>query len=187
MKVQWKKEVPWFLSAIYGAPQYSRRQQLWEDLLGIADSVSGAWALMGDFNCTLNEHERRGGAQVHVHRDSGKFRFILQECELIDAGFQGDPFTWKLDNLEVRLDRCLINLNWRLIFKKAYIQHIPFLKSDHRPIFLCLERKRKVNQRRRPFWFEAAWLTHEGFKNFMDFHWMNGSGSWNQKKWFTAT
>lgn len=75
--------------------------------------------MIGDFNCTLSSHERRGGVCSQPHRDMDMFRSVLQECDLIDAGFQGEPYTWKKGNVEVRLDRCLINLPWRLKFPEV--------------------------------------------------------------------
>lgn len=82
----------------------ARRQQLWDDLIGLSSMVSGDWAVMRDFNCTLASRDRQGGLGTHYHRDMEAFRNTLQVCELIDTGFQGHPFTWKKGNLEVRLD-----------------------------------------------------------------------------------
>lgn len=112
MKVKWKIDNPWFLTAVYGAPQFTRSQQLWRDLVSISDSLKGTWAVMGDFNSNLAHHERKGGISIQPHRDMHRFREVLRECELIDAGFQGDTFTWKKTNMEGRLDSFLINMNW---------------------------------------------------------------------------
>lgn len=54
MKMQWKADRPWYLTVVYGAPQFTRRQQLWDVLEGLSTSVSGQWAVIGDFNCTLS-------------------------------------------------------------------------------------------------------------------------------------
>lgn len=107
----------------------------------------------------------------------------MQDCALIDAGFQGDPFTWKKGNMEVRLDRCIINLAWRIRFKQAFIQHLRHLKSDHRPLLLYGNKNIRRNLRIRPFRFEAAWLTHEMFPSFMRDHWLRNEEvqSWNGK------
>lgn len=76
---------------------------------------------------------------LQAHRDRDTFKQTMRDCELLDAGFQGDPYTWKKGNLEVRLDRCLVNLAWRIRFQEAYIQHLPFYKSDHRPLSCALK------------------------------------------------
>lgn len=122
MKVQWKNDIPWYLTAVYGAPQYAHRQQLWDDLRSLALDISDSWAVIGGFNCTLFPFERRGGADSQVHRDMCVFKQTLQDCHLFDAGYQGAPFTWQKGNLEVRLDRCCINLARRIRFQEAIIQ-----------------------------------------------------------------
>lgn len=80
---------------------------------------------------------------------------------------QGAPFTWKKGNKEVRLDPYLFNLELMMRFKHAFIQHLPYIKSDHRPIVISEESKKRKNLRRRPFRFEAAWLTYDLFISFM--------------------
>lgn len=159
----------------------ARRQHLWDDLSNLASSVTDAWAVIGDFNCTLSNHERRGGSVAYPHRDIEMFGCTLQDCDLIDARFQGDPYTWKKGNVEVRLDRCLINLAWRLLFQMAYVHHMAPLKSDHRPLLLCFKSGNQKNLRRRPFRFEAAWLTHADFPNVLHRNWVEDSRVWNEK------
>lgn len=50
------------LTVVYGSPNYVRRQQLWDDLARIADSHDEAWVVLGDFNYTCADSERKGGA-----------------------------------------------------------------------------------------------------------------------------
>lgn len=96
---------------------------------------------------------------------------MLQDCNLIDAGFQGSAFTWKKGNLFQRLDRMLINMHWRLCFPQAAMFHLPYFKSDHRAMLLKVKRRSEANQRRRPFRFLAAWVTHSDFSNLMERTW----------------
>lgn len=82
-------------------------------------------------------------------------------------GSKGTRILGEKGNLEIRLDRCIINLAWRLGFPEAYVKHLDPMKSDHRPLLLCFHREKPRNQQRRPFCFEAAWLTHEDFPIFV--------------------
>lgn len=170
IEVQWKNDNPWFLTIMYGSPHVSRRQQLWGDISNISWSISGARALIGDFNCTLSIHDCRGGSSSQDHTNIDLFRQAIHECKPLDAGFQGDPFMWKKCNKEVRLEHCHINLAWRLRFRQTFVQHLPHLKSDHRLLLMCASGKARKNLGRRPLRFEAAWLTHDLFPSFMRDH-----------------
>lgn len=181
MRVRWKNDRSWFSTAVYGAPRFSRRQQLWSDLVEVSHAVSGAWAVIGDFNSSISLHERRVGGVVQPHKDSYKFRSTMQECELIDAGFQGHPFTWKKGSMEGRIDICLINIGWRLRFQEAYVQLLSLLKSDHRPLLLCLDWETRWNLRRRPFRFEASSIMHSDFPEFIRSHWDSNDCVWNDR------
>lgn len=67
------------------------------------------------------------------------FKSMLDDCELIDAGFQGYPFKWKTGDLEQQLDKMVMNLQWRMPYQDVVIIHLPPYKSDHRPLLLKLE------------------------------------------------
>lgn len=92
-------------------------------------------------------------------------------------GFSGDPFTWARGNTRKRLDRALCNLDWRLRFEEIVINHLPKLKSDHSPLLMNFDIRRQMNRRRRPFRFEAIWLTHPSFNNLILDNWRPNQAS----------
>lgn len=51
------------------------------------------------------------------------------------------------------------------------LSHLPFLASDHAPLYLQLTPEFKGNTCRRPFRFEAAWLQHNEFQDMLTASW----------------
>lgn len=136
--------------------------------------------MVGDFNALLHDHERNKRPTRASERSLAAFKETIIACDLIDAGFQGYPYTWKHGDLEQRLDRMLINIQWGLIFPEGIVFHIPPFKPDHRPILIQFAYEKRDNKRRRPFRFLVAWVTHEDFDNFMRCNWKSRS-SWNKQ------
>lgn len=155
LHVTWKEQDSWLITSVYASPNYVRRQQLWEDLERIADSLNEPSVVLGDFNSIVVDNERRGGSQNHSTHGISPFRDMIQACDLLDAGFQGSKFSWRHGNLFQRLDRVLINMRWRMKFQHATVFHMPFFKSNHRVVWVQVKRKRKINRERRPFRFLA--------------------------------
>ncbi|KAH9751278.1 hypothetical protein KPL71_014228 [Citrus sinensis] len=88
-----------------------------------------------------------------------------------DLQFHGPRFTWSHGSLFKRLDRVICNNEWARTFSNSSVLHLPKLNSDHRPI---LVRSTDFSSRvlsSRPFRFQAAWLTNEGFKDFVSESW----------------
>ena len=52
------------------------------------------WFCCGDFNEILFNYEKEGGPP-RVERCMVDFRKALEDCDLHDLGFTGDPFTWR--------------------------------------------------------------------------------------------
>lgn len=163
------------LVVVYAAPTVSRRSGLWEKLREVIGEITGTLVVGGDFNTILRLDERTGG-NGRLSPDSLAFGEWINDLSLIDMGFKGGPYTWRRGRVESnfiakRLDRVLCNPEARLKWQEAVVAHLPFLSSDHVPLYLQLSPINFTNPRRRPFWFEAAWLSHEGFKELLRNSW----------------
>ncbi|GLT65819.1 hypothetical protein SLA2020_382260 [Shorea laevis] len=83
----------WFLSGVYGRPQFELRMQLWDELRKVAQHFTGPWLVIGDFNDVLDQAEKFGGAPVNQTRIKAYLE-CMNECNLMDLGYSGGRFTW---------------------------------------------------------------------------------------------
>ena len=165
------------LVVVYAAPTASRRSGLWEPLRRVVSSVDGSVIVGGDFNTIIRLDERCGG-NGRLSSDSLAFGEWINNLSLIDMGFCGNQYTWrrgKSENFLVakRLDRVLCCPHTRLKWQEAKVSHLPFLASDHAPLYVQLSPECQGNASRRPFRFEAAWLKHPSFKDLLASSWKN--------------
>ncbi|CAA7060939.1 unnamed protein product [Microthlaspi erraticum] len=163
------------LIVVYAARTVSRRSGLWEELSGVIQGISEPLVVGGDFNTILRLDERTGG-NGRLSQDSVAFGEWISDASLIDMGFTGHRFTWRRGRTEQyyiakRLDRVLCNAQARLKWQEASVTHLPFLASDHTPLYVQLSPVQTGDSRRRPFRFEAAWLLHESFKDLLRQSW----------------
>nr|KYP53701.1 hypothetical protein KK1_024275 [Cajanus cajan] len=114
MRVNWQNTGEWLLIVVYYSPHYQHRQELWDVLRELSLDIDCAWAILGDFNSIIHPHERKGGSANPSNRGILGFSNMINNCDLIDAIFQGYPLTWKRGSLEQRLDMLLINIQWRM-------------------------------------------------------------------------
>ncbi|KAK7244397.1 hypothetical protein RIF29_39218 [Crotalaria pallida] len=169
----------WYLSAIYANPHEAERNDLWDIIANIDQSMDGDWLLIGDFNEIAGANEKKGGAPIDLSKCI-RFKNRISSCNLIDMGQSGNLFTWQGStqyNYELvfkRLDRGLCNVNWRLRFPDATIKVLPRVHSDHHPFLLntCPFSHSNIA---RPFRFQAMWLEHVDYNNFMLKNWDRNS------------
>ncbi|RYR66232.1 hypothetical protein Ahy_A03g012213 [Arachis hypogaea] len=76
LEVKWKDEACWNFTAIYGSTQVSKRMELWQCLVDIAESINGPWCCGGDFNLITNLNETRGSSNFL------KIQIIMAETKL---------------------------------------------------------------------------------------------------------
>ena len=168
--------------AVYAAPSASRRSGFWSQLSSVFKKVVDSeepLIIGGDFNTIIRLYERTGG-NGRLSVDSLAFGDWINENSLIDMGFKGNKFTWKRGYVESnfiakRLDRIFCCAHARLKWQEATVSHLPFLSSDHVPLFVQLSPEAKRDLSRRPFRFEVAWLKQSGFRELLQ-------NSWNQNR-----
>uniref|UniRef100_A0A2N9G9R7 Reverse transcriptase domain-containing protein n=1 Tax=Fagus sylvatica TaxID=28930 RepID=A0A2N9G9R7_FAGSY len=139
----------------------SKRESIpfWDHLNKIAAAFLSPWLCCGDFNCIVSQAEKKGGRSF-VESSKGELRNFLDNCNLIDLGFKGNSFTWTnkrmgRDNIKERLDRAVANVEWKRLFPKATIKHLPMLSSNHAP--LVINSHEDIPNGPKPFRFEEAW------------------------------
>ncbi|KFK31800.1 hypothetical protein AALP_AA6G160500 [Arabis alpina] len=169
------------LVVVYAAPTVCRQSGLWEKLRDVIHGIDESVIVGGDFNTILRLDERTGGNDK-LSLDSMAFGDWINGLSLIDMGFKGNKFTWRRGRMEStyiakRLDRVLCNASARLRWQEASVTHLPFLSSDHTPLFIQLCPILVGNPRRRPFRFEAAWLKHESFQDMLKSSWNGGTST----------
>lgn len=145
-------------------------EKLWEYLDFVNSCHQLPWVLAGDFNEMLHVEDKLGGALSNRHK--GWF----DNNAMVDLGFYGPKYTWTYKRVFEGLNRAICNLAWRSLFAEAHVKHLPRTKSDHNPIKLYLKSGFTTSPGNRPFRFEAMWLKHEGFNDFITQKWQQLPG-----------
>ncbi|XP_074266599.1 uncharacterized protein LOC141589876 [Silene latifolia] len=176
-------ELPWFFSAVYASLDPANRRQLWVELENFARHNNRPWLLAGDFNETRSLRERHG-RDHNMARRCENFDNWIENCEFLELAFTGPSHTRARGNSvgtrqSARLDRALCNAYWGALFEDAMVRHVPIIQSDHCALFISPNGFVPLNAINRPFRFQACWLTHENFKEFVD-------ESWPEEGIFTA-
>ncbi|XP_074265837.1 uncharacterized protein LOC141588288 [Silene latifolia] len=101
----------WF-TMVYAFNGMHDREPLWDNLRRVACTVSGPWAVAGDFNCVLSASERVGGSTPSSEMEP--FRRCVSDCGVMDITAIGALFTWNnkqkpQDRIYSKLDRFLVN------------------------------------------------------------------------------
>ncbi|KAJ8422016.1 hypothetical protein Cgig2_007566 [Carnegiea gigantea] len=166
---------PWSLTIIYASPHETLRQSLWANLSEYGRTCNKPWLLAGDLNKTRSMEERFNCSD-DLARWCNNFNLWIENNHLIELGFSGPRYTWTRGNTVetrkyVRLDHGLCNEHWRMLFEEASVRHLLQNKSNHNPLLISLHGFTPVQASMRPFRFQAAWLAHSSFKDFLQDNW----------------
>ena len=164
---------PWLLFAVYGPCKSSKKMNFWRMIENMVLSFSGPWVIIGDLNCIKRMDEKRGGRSTSGSSDNC-LKDFMSNTSAIDLGFTGPSFTWSnrcegLTNIKERLDQCLCNQEWQLLFPKAGVKHLCNLNSDHNPILLDTHFESETLNH--PFRFEAMWTKEDSSRVVVDNAW----------------
>ena len=87
------KDDEWRFTGFYGEPDTQLRHEAWAKLLSLRQRETSPWLCAGDFNEITRQSEKQGGrSRPHIQMQA--FRDVLDECDFMDLGFKGFPFTW---------------------------------------------------------------------------------------------
>lgn len=132
------------------------------------------WVLIGDVNEPLEEKDKRGGRLINRNL-AAQLSKTIDNCKLIDMGFQGPQFTWSNGrkgkaNIRERIDRAWYNTWWNQAFEGTYIKHLTRVASDHHPLLLT-EVPRGHTQEFKGFRFMEAWFLNPEFPKEVEEFW----------------
>lgn len=66
-------------------------------------------------------------------------------------------------------------MNWRVMFPKAFIRHLPQINYDHNPLLLSLDNAHVPCPNLKHFIFEAMWMQHDDYDQLLSSAWSEGN------------
>ena len=104
------------------------------------------------------------------------FRDCLEVCELEDLGFSRFPYTYDNGqpgdrNVQVRLDRAVVDEAWRDLFLLAKVVHLALPCSDHRPVLVQLQVGDEPRRQRPPPRYEIMWEWQSALPGIIEEAW----------------
>jgi exonuclease III len=162
------------ITNVYGPQGQQEKIKFMDKLTQVKALVNTPnWILGGDFNMIMSLEEKAGGSK-RLEQDSGKFKTLPEQLNLVDIENSNGTFTWSnrrsgSQHVACRLDRFLVTeeLIERDLCMESLI--LPKAGSDHWPIALQIAIETTPNFK--PFRFEKFWLTHPDFQQLAKTWW----------------
>jgi hypothetical protein len=141
----------------------ARRLESWAILRFLSKSAPVPWLCMGDSNEILYVGEK-SNSSYRSPRQMTEFRKVLEDCQLLDLGFEGPRFTWcsgrygSPDFTRERLDRAVAIESWTRFFDVCEVLVLPRNISNHNPLLVSFSRSTEIQwSKSRMFRYEACW------------------------------
>lgn len=118
----------------------------------------------------MYENEKKGGCKRRCNIDNNFYDCCIN-IGVNNIITSGPKFTWTnkrrgSGNVKERLDRFVVNQQWRKVFPYARAMNCGYFGSDHRAIKLTLNYKRWVVKKEaaNSFMFENKWVLEDSFQ-----------------------
>jgi exonuclease III len=180
----------WRATGIYGYSNSQQKPKTCELITNLSQTNShDNWLLFGDFNLISNSNEKQGGRTIDDN-NANLFKDTLNNCNLIDLGYQGNPFTWSNNqegnfHIKERLDRFCASSHWISKFPRCTNYHLLNYMSDHNPILLVFGTNHDFRDDSHPKHlikrFENIWLHDQNCTHIVKNTWDQTSGDTGQK------
>ncbi|KAJ6940685.1 hypothetical protein NC651_006728 [Populus alba x Populus x berolinensis] len=167
------KEISRF-TFVYGHNTPAGRGLIWEYIVQHAPLFSSSpWALMGDFNATIQPSDRSGG-NLHWQGHHEDFGRCIHEAELIQIPYSGLKFSWHngqtgRDTIMRKLDWIFCNPAFLDTWPATHSKFLPRDASDHSAMILDFSHHRP--QGLAPFKFLNLWADREDFLDIVQEVW----------------
>ncbi|XP_042477770.1 uncharacterized protein LOC122059150 [Macadamia integrifolia] len=165
------------VSMVHAKCLRAERRSLWMDI--VFDDSGAPRMIIGDFNATLYDHERRGPGSFSLGA-AYEFAAMVDALALIQIPSSGRKFTWtnnrRRGNVAAVLDRTFVNEEWMKIFDDCIQKVLICVASDHAPLMACSVSS--IKPKNCPFRLNSFWMDHHQFLDLIKEVWHNNfSGS----------
>lgn len=92
----------WRLVNVYFSPYDSERRAQWDYFKHYKTCLGNDWVIWGDMNDILCPDEKKGGLARPPCSVRG-FQKFVDDCGLVDLGFSGYPFTWRITEVVMNM------------------------------------------------------------------------------------
>jgi hypothetical protein len=163
---------PWWLTAVYGPTVDALKPAFLDELRVLRASLAGPWALAGDFNLILEDHDKNN-ANVN-RRAMARFWRLINNLELKESPLVGRRFTWSNERASPtleKIERWFGSLEWDDMHPDASLCALLSSLSSHCPILMSTSAKFFSKSR---FRFERVWVRMDGFMDEVSALWNAG-------------
>lgn len=164
-----------------------QKKHTWTLLRCLAGLSFTHWLCFSDFNEILHPYEKSGGNDRNPNL-MNDFREALRDCNLMDVGYKGYPFTqgnerFGPDFVEGRLDRFLCNNVWSERFVDCATTNLESWTFDHSPLLMEVQDRgnglRYQRNRTSRIYYEDMWSSYDTCKGIIEEEWRK-HGRWNR-------
>lgn len=165
---------PWLILVVYASLKAYIMNDLWLYLRKLGSIVNIAWVVAGEVNQPLDIGDKKGGKpfnQTLAHH----LKSTIDDCNLIDMGFQGTTFTWTngcigAANIREQIVRAWCNIQFIQQFERVMVQHLNRTASDHHPLLLGVPQTTHTDIFT-GFRFLEVWFRHPDFGRNVEEFW----------------
>ncbi|XP_020685967.1 uncharacterized protein LOC110102125 [Dendrobium catenatum] len=127
------------LTIVYAANNVFDRKALWLSIGSAAPPSNIPWSILGDFNCCRFGTKKSGGSPLH-HYNLVDINSMIFDNGLLDLHSVGSFYTWynqqSVNPIFIKLDRVLVNDQWKRQFPSTFYSFQSSSCSDHSPAIL---------------------------------------------------
>lgn len=161
--------VPFKLTNVYAPTLHDDKPAFFSELASVADSTTGAWMILGDFNLKRCPEDKN--TATFNTAEANCFNDLINTLGLIEIPLVDRAYTWSSrrdDPTLVRLDRCFVNIAWDDVFPNTTLSSLTRFASDHVPLLVtaCTRIPRSVC-----FRFENSWMHNRQFPPLIHSAW----------------